>query len=254
LKRNPLALAALGALLAVFALAAGSRPAGAAAEVHRLNLVFSAIPTQIAGGDVNDVINFTNQTLESLGLIGLDEIKQGWMYEAQIRYMLNSRVALNAGVGQIKKSTEQEYLPAIQQDLNLRWEVFAVPVSVGGAYYMAPYNQGDFQARAYMGGGFLSVVQSRLKFQQASNNVPGVPSTTLAWKRDAPGYYVEVGVHMFFASRFSVLLGGIYRSAKIEALLDRETHEPAYTPPPDVQPLSMDLSGIGARMAFAFGF
>jgi hypothetical protein len=132
--------------------------------------------------------------------------------------------------------------------------VFAVPVSVGGAYYMAPYNQGDFQARAYMGGGFLSVVQSRLKFQQTSNNVPGVPSATIAWKRDSPGYYVEVGVHMFFASRFSVLLGGIYRSAKIEALLDRETHEPAYTPPPDVQPLSMDLSGIGARMAFAFGF
>ena len=254
MKRHPLALAASGALLAVFALAAGTRPAGAAAEVHRLNLVLSGIPTQITGGDVNDVINFTNQTLESLGLIGLDEIKNGWMYEAQLRYMLNNRFVLNAGVGQIKKSTQQEYLPAIQQDINLRWEVFAVPVSIGGAYYMAPYNQGDFQARAYMGGGFLSVVQSRLKFQQTANNVPGVQSATAAWKRDAPGYYLEAGVHMFFASRFSVMLGGIYRSAKVEALLDRQTHQPAYTPPPDVRPLSMDLSGVGMRMGVAFGF
>ena len=255
MNRNPITLAALGALLAVLALAAGSRPAGAAAEVHRLNLVLSAIPTQIAGGDVNDAISFTNDQLESLGLLGLEEIKQGWMWEAQLRYMLNNRIALSAGVGQIKKASEQEYLPAIQQDVNIRWEVFAVPVSVGGAYYMAPYNQGDFQARAYMGGGFLSIVQSRLKYQQTANNVPGIPTYTAAAKRDAPGYYVELGVHMFFASRFSVLLGGIYRSAKIEELLDSETHYPVYIgQPPDVQPLSMDLSGIGARMAVAFGF
>ena len=51
---------------------------------------------------------------------------------------------------------------------NVSW-----PVSVGAAYYLAPYNQGDFQARGYLGGGFLSVVQSRLKVQQTANNVPG---------------------------------------------------------------------------------
>lgn len=249
LTRNRLALAALAALLA---LASGTRPAGAAAEVHRLNLVFSAIPTQISGGDVNDVITSTNHFLETLGLKGLDEIKQGWMFEAQLRYMASSKISLNAGVGQIKKSTEQEYLPAIQQDIRLRYEVLTAPVTVGAAYYMQPYNQGDFQARAYLGGGFLSLVQSRLKFQQTANGVPGASSFTVAWKRDAPGFYVEGGVHMFFASRFSVLLGAIYRSAKIEALLDRATNEPAFAP--DGLPLSMDLSGIGGRMAVAFGF
>jgi len=248
LTRNRHALAFLAAL---FALAAGTRPAGAVAEVHRFNLVLSAIPTQITGGDVNDVIDFTSRYLESFGLKGLDRIKQGWMFEAQLRYMATSKISLNAGVGQIKQSTEQEYFPAIQQDIRLRYEVFSSPVTVGVAYYMQPYNQGDFQARAYFGGGFLSLVQSRLKYQQTATGVPGQSSYVLAWKRDAPGAYVEGGVHMYFASRFSVLLSAIYRSAKIEALLDRDTHEAAYAP--DGHPLSMDLSGVGARMAIAIG-
>jgi hypothetical protein len=58
-----------------------------------------------------------------------------------------------------------------------------------------------------------------------------------------------------------VLLGVLYRSAKIEALLDRSTHEAAYAPAHDILtgatypglPLSMDLSGVGGRMAIAFG-
>jgi hypothetical protein len=167
--------------------------------------------------------------------------------------MLNPRIAINAGVGQIKKSTEQEYLPAIQQDIKLRWEFFSVPVSVGAAYYMAPYNQGDFQARAYLGGGFLSLVQNRIKLQQTATGIPGVNSVTVAWKRDAPGYYLEGGVHMYFASRFSVLLGAMWRSAKVEDLLDRDTNEPLLNPD-DGQPTSLDMSGVGGRMAFAFGF
>lgn len=245
--------AALVLLSALVAFVGGPRTADAAAEVHRLNLVFSAIPTQITGGDANDLINYANLTLESLGLKGLDPIQQAWMYEGQLRYMLNQKIAISAGVGQIKRSTEQEYLPALQQDLKLRWEFFSVPVSVGAAYYLAPYNQGDFQARAYLGGGFLSLVQNRVKLQQTATGIPGVNSATVAWKRDAPGYYLEGGVHMYFASRFSVLLGAMWRSAKVEALLDRDTYEPALNPD-DGQPTSLDMSGIGGRMGVAFGF
>jgi hypothetical protein len=250
LIRYRLALASMAALLAF---AFGPRPAGAAAEVHRLNLVISGMPTQITGGDVNDVIDQTNRVqLEPRGLEGLDQIKNGWMFEGQLRYMATNKICINVGVGQIKKATEKEYLPAIQQDIRLRYEVFSVPVTVGGAYYMQPYNQGDFQARFYTGGGFLSLVQSRFKYQQTANGVPGVTSFVTAWKRDAPGFYVEGGVHMFFASRFSVMLGAIYRSAKVEALLDRSTNEPGFAP--DGYPLSMDLSGIAGRMGLAFGF
>ena len=58
---------------------------------------------------------------------------------------------------------------------------------------------------------------------------------------------------MFFASRFSVMLGLMYRSAKVEALLDRATHEPAINPD-DGQPTALDMSGVGGRMGFCFGF
>ena len=54
-------------------------------------------------------------------------------------------------------------------------------------------------------------------------------------------------------SRFSVLLGGVFRSAKIEGLVDRTTNEPRLGAS-DHKPLSMDLSGVGARMAVAYGF
>src|SRR5437879_11655362 len=68
---------ALALLVALFALAVGTRTAGAAAEVHRLNLVLSAIPTEITGGDVTEQIDATNRFLESFGLKGLERIKQG---------------------------------------------------------------------------------------------------------------------------------------------------------------------------------
>ena len=36
-----------------------------------------------------------------------------------------------------------------------------MPVHVGGAYYLQPYNQGDFQARAYVGGGLVQYTYTR---------------------------------------------------------------------------------------------
>ncbi len=251
LTGNRFALAA--AIAALLTAAAGTRPAQGAAEVHRFNLIVSAIPTQINGGDVNDEIDFTNHFLESQGLKGLDRIVYAWMFEAQLRYMIHSKLAISAGVGQVKKASQREYLPGLQQDVQLRWEVFSVPVSVGADYYLAPYNQGDFQARAYLGGGFLSLVQNRLLYQQTVIGIPGTTSFTTAAKRDAPGFYVEGGVHMFFATRFSVLLGAVFRSAKVAALVDRTTNDPRLSAT-DLKPLSMDLSGVGGRMAVAYGF
>ena len=227
----------------------------AAAEVHRFNVALSAAPTGVDAAAVNDVIDFYNRTVITPPPRGYDPVAQisfGWLFTGEVRYFLTRNLAMNAGVSQLRSKTAKEYLPALSQSIDVRAELITAPVHIGAAYYLQPYNQGDFQARAYLGGGFLSLVQSRLKYQQTANGVPGQTSYVTAWKRDAPGFYVEGGVHMFFASRFSVLLGAIYRSAKIEALLDRSTNEPGYAP--DGQPLSMDLSGVGGRMGLAIGF
>ena len=247
---------ALVAFVTTAACALRAGDALAAAEVRRLSLVFSANPTSIDAGGFNDVLDLYNErVIEPTGRQGLDRIGSGWWFDAELRYFVRQNVAVSVGVGQIKSQSKREYLPLIQQDILIRAEVLAVPVHIGGDYYLQPYNQGDFQARAYLGGGFLSLVKNKALLQQTEINTD--PTTTLggtftrAAVRDAPGYYVQGGVHMFFAARYSVMVGTFYRSAKIRNMLDRTTGQPALV---DGEPFDFDMGGIGARMSLAIGF
>ncbi len=245
------------ALLVAGLVAGTAGQAFGAADVHKFNLVISANPMQIEGGDFTKNLDWLNDNvLEPRGLKGFDRITYNWYFEAQMRYFVRQNVALNVGVGQMRNNTKREYLPALRQDIQLRFETFAVPVHAGAAYYFTPYNQGDFQARAYVGGGLLANVQSRILYQQFESNTDTTTSLggsrlTVA-RRNAPGFYGEMGVHMFFASRFSVILGAIYRSAKADDLRDRDTGEPVLNLF-DGKPASVDLSGIGARLGVAIG-
>lgn len=253
-------------LLALAAAAVGlmsrAPEALAAAEIHRLNLVLSAMPSQLDGGDFNSDLDFFNRSvLEVNGLESIDEIKMAWLFEGGFRYFVRPNVAMSVGVGQIKKQTRREYLPGLQQSIELTGEVLSVPVNAGVAYYLAPYNQGDFQARAFIGGGVTSLVYNKVRFQ----NVAAVTDTALyedfpelrtSFKdvrtRDAAGWFAEFGVHMFFAARYSVMLSGVYRSARIDAFLDRDTGRPVKNH--RGEPFALDMSGLGVRAAAAIGF
>src|SRR5262245_42622780 len=71
-----------GIIPAVLALALAGHvtDARAAAEVHRLNVVLSAVPTQVKATDFNNVIGDINSTLlEPIGLEPLTTIKLSWM-------------------------------------------------------------------------------------------------------------------------------------------------------------------------------
>ena len=83
--RNKLVLA--WALIAT----AWATQAMAAAEVHRFNIVFSAIPTQIKGGDYNDLVGLVNDQLEARGLEPLDPIKHTWMLAGEGRYFVRTK-------------------------------------------------------------------------------------------------------------------------------------------------------------------
>jgi hypothetical protein len=68
-----------------------------------------------------------------------------------------------------------------------------------------------------------------------------------------------MGVHMFFASRFSVMLGAMYRSQVVRELqVQREVTLPdgevVVTPEASNIVGSLDTSGIGGRFAVAIGF
>lgn len=248
-------LAALG-LVAVIGCLAHARNVDAAAEVHRFNVVIGANPTSVEGGGFNDQLdNFNDLLLTPRGLERIETLRFAWLFDAGFEYFVRPNVAVTLGVGQLRTQTDREFLPALDQTIQLRAEMLSVPVTVGGAYYLQPYNQGDFQARAFFGGGFQSLVYNRARFQSVEAGTE--PSTTLGGtyvvegRRDSPGFYVETGVHMFFAVRYSVILTGRYRSAMI-----REMDVTLHTVDGDripLPPFGLDTSGLGGRMALAIG-
>jgi hypothetical protein len=250
-------------------LVASAPAAWAAAEVHRLSLILSSNPTQLVGGDFNDLLDDYNQeVLNPRGLETLDKISNSWYQQAELRYFVRPNVSVSAGFGYIRSITRLEYLPRLSESIHHRVEVLSVPVHVGAAYYLAPYNQGDFQARAYLGGGFLSYTGTKVVFERLEFGTDDV--TTLAepdeprsfrvtGERDGPGYYLEAGAHMFFAVRYSVMLGVIYRRGAIRDLaLSADLYLPdgqvVTVPLSDEETFSIDLGGVGARMGVGIGF
>jgi hypothetical protein len=250
-------LAVLAALVLGLVLAPAT--VRAAVEVHRLNLALSAVPTQVKAGDFNDVVTFYNNTvLNPVGFEPLEKVSFSWLFDAELRYFVTRSLSVNAGVGHLRASTSREYLPALVTSINVRADLITVPVHIGAAYYLQPYNQGDFQARMFFGGGLVQYTHSRMIFEQA---LAGVDSTTnanlggsfkLQGTNDAPGYYVEGGVHMFFASRYSVLLSALYRSGEVQGLVDERTGQTVLNPKTG-KPAGLDVSGVGLRMAAVIG-
>ncbi len=229
-----------------------AREARAAAEVHRLNLVLSAIPSQVRAEDFNGMIDEQNSRLAGLGLEPLSKIKLSWLFDVELRYFVRQNLAASVGVSRLRSNTSQEYLPAIGQSNTLRSDVTSVPIHVGAAYYLSPYNKGDFQARAYLGAGFMNAVYNRASLEWSGVGLP-VGAQTFRWTgtNDGPGYYGEVGAHLFFASKLSIMLAGLHRSNQVRNLIDEQTGAPIVNA--QGRPISLDVGGSGFRMAVGIG-
>jgi hypothetical protein len=247
-------LAVFASILLVGPMGLGARtPAAfASAEVHRMNIVFSAVPTEVRAGDFNDLIGQINDTrLRPNSLEPLDKISLAWLLDGEIRYFPRPSLAVNLGVSRIRAGTEQEYLPTIGASNTVKADITSVPIHLGAAYYFTPYNQGDFQARAFLGGGFMSVVYNRAAQRWTGNGIPGGQGFAWTGTNDGPGFYGEAGVHMFFASKLSLLLSALLRSNEVRNLVDEQTGAPILGV--DGQQISLDVGGIGFRMAVGIG-
>ncbi len=250
--------AVLAALVAIVLLA--PTRVFAAAEVHRINFAISGVPTGVNAGDFNDLLEFYNGTvLTPHGFESMDKIKFSFLFDGEIRYFVTRNLSINAGVGHLKAKTSREFLPALSQSLNVRAEMLTVPIHVGASYYLQPYNQGDFQARMFAGGGIVQYSHSRITFLQELAGADSATTANLggsfkfAATNDAPGYYAEGGVHMFFAARYSVLLSALYRSGEIDGLVE-DTYGFPLANPMTGKPFKLDVSGVGFRMAAVIGF
>jgi hypothetical protein len=248
--------------ICVAAIAWGSS-AHAAAQVSKFNLVLSANPTTVDAKDFNERVidRFNRSVLDPKGLEGVKQIKFAWLFDAQMRYFVRPNFAVEAGVGQLKSVSKRSFLPAIGMAIDYRAELLSVPVHVGGAYYLPAYNQGDFQARWYMGGGITSLVYNRAKFAAVESNTDSARTLggdyKISARRDSPGFYLETGVHMFFGGRYSVLMGGMYRSSMVrqaDGTLEVATTNGNVIRTPLGKVFDIDTSGIGGKMALAIGF
>jgi hypothetical protein len=237
----------------------------AAPEVHRFNLVLSSNPTQLVASDLNNFIDdYNHRLLRPDGLESLGSISFAWYHQAELRYFVRPNWAMSAGIGQIKAQARREFLPRISQTITLRAEVISVPVHIGATYYLAPFTQGDFQARAYVGAGFMSLTNNKIIFEALEFETDS--ATTLGgshrakMRRDGPGYYFEVGGHMFFASRYSVIIGAIYRSAivrgmhEVDEIVERNGSKTVGAVAIAQPSLDLDTGGLGLRMGVAIGF
>src|SRR5690349_20665379 len=82
-------LAAVSAVVFLLAALMCAGQARAAAEVHKLSLVLTAMPTQVNGGDFNDAIDQYNKVaLRPFGLEELKKISFTWSYDAELRYFV----------------------------------------------------------------------------------------------------------------------------------------------------------------------
>lgn len=264
--------AALWALVFVSCAMVGRVPeARAAAEIHKLNLLLSGNPSALAANEYNDLIaQYNRNVLDPRGYEPLKSMHFGWLFQAQLRYFVRPNVTVDAGFGNVKATQEREYLPRISQSINLDTKIASDVWNVGASYYLQPYNQGDFQARMYFSGGLLSLANTEFKFGKVE---AGTDSTTtlgsatgsgdmynynVRGKSEGPGWYIETGAHMFFSSRFSVMLGVMYRDMKVRAvpvaLTEYDTDGNAYPNPTPIDPVEVDLGGVSARMGVCIGF
>jgi hypothetical protein len=261
---NRFRLGAALTLVALAATAAHAPRAWASADVHKLSLVISAIPGSVQGSGFNDLVaDYNSIHLAPKGLEGIDAIAFAWTFGADLHYFVRQNVAMDMGVGQMRSGQKREYLPALTEDIQIRTEVLSVPVHVGADYYFTPYNQGDFQARAYLGGGVMSSLLNKVLMEQVETNADTLTSLggSGRWeaKLNTPGYYMEAGVHMFFASKFSVMLGAIYRSVVVRDMTGVNTTVPGSKSSTPITllpetPFTLDLSGLGMKMAIGIGF
>lgn len=226
--------------------------AHASAEIHRLNVAVSAIPTQVRAESFNRFVDDYNRTqVIPRGLEPLGSIKLSWLLDGEVRYFARQNLAVTLGAGRLSTKKSQEYLPAIGQSVIFSASISSVPIHAGAAYYFRPYNQGDFQARAYAGGGFTSLVHTRGTRQVVESGIFTGVAGRVTGTNDGPGCYGEFGAHLFFASRYSILLSALYRSNVVRNLVNEDTG----TPLTDLhgQPVSLDVGGVGFRMALGIG-
>lgn len=235
-------------LLALVALSLLATPGRADEQrVQRLGLAIYAMPTSIAMGDVNDAIGDLNQATASFGIAPIDDITWGGLFGLEARYFATRSWVVNVGVGRIGKQSLLSLQPQATSFLDVKAKVRTVPINLGVDYYFAPRTSGDFTMRPFVGGGFMSLPETKVSLGATFTSPDTSFGNFTTGLGEGSGGYLEGGIHMMFPSRWSVILNGNFRYAKTTRLYDETTG--ALILKDDGTPLAADFTGFGLRLA-----
>lgn len=239
-----LVVAALGSLV----------PAARADEqrVSRLGLALSLMPTSLALGDINDEIDRLNSETGALGppfspQAPIGNLSWDGLWQAELKYFYNRKIAIVAGIGQIKRRSQLELQPVAEGSTIIRGYTRAVPIHLGADYYFEPRTSGDFTMRPFVGAGYMKIADTKTSFGYELLRPDSLLRNFTDSYGNGHGFYVEGGIHMMFPSRYSILVNANYRNAKVKQMQFFEDGTVVLTPGGDL--LETDLSGFGLRFA-----
>ncbi len=248
LRRPTLALAC--AALAVATLA----PAARADEqrVKRFGVALYAMPTSMSLGDFNNGIERVNTAIEGAGLAPIGKVHGSAQFGLEGRFMATKHWVVTAGFGRIRKVSQLDLLPQLGTHILVMGSVLTVPRNLGVDYYFAPKTSGNVTIRPFLGAGMLSMVETKGKLG-ASTTVGSVTLGNFARPTgEGGGFYAEGGMHVMLPSKYSLLLNGYYRHAKLKEVVEETTLQPLFNP--DGSRFTLDLSGFGIRFGTQINF
>jgi len=244
---------ALALLLGAVALAALA-PASRADEqrVKRFGVALYAMPTSMSLGNFNDGIDRVNTAISANGFAPISKVHWSSQFGLEGRFMATKRWVVVAGFGRIKKESKLDLIPQVNTHVLVEGRILTVPRNLGLDYYFPPKTSGNVTIRPFLGAGMLSLVETKGKLG-AATTVAGTTVGQFARPTgEGAGFYGEGGMHVMLPSKYSLLLNGYYRRAKVTQVIEETTRGRLFNP--DGSPFALDVSGFGIRFAAQIDF
>ncbi len=216
-------------------------------RVKRFGLALYAMPTNMKLDDLNDQIDGLNVFTAQQNLAPIEDIHWGAQFGLEGRYQLSHHWFAVGGFGRIRKASTLDLLPQVGQHILVQAKIKTVPVNVGAAYYFSPKTSGNVTLRPFVGAGLERLVETKVKIGGEAVLQDTSFTSFQRPQGEGMGWYGEAGMHFMFASRYSVILNGMYRHAKSQQVFEETTLTRVYNL--DGTPYEIDPSGFGIRLA-----
>ena len=225
-------------------------------RVRRLGLALFVMPSSLGLQDFNDEIGRLNAETNQFGQpfgsqAAIDEISWDGIFGAELKYFVKRKIAVVAGVSQVKRESKLDLLPVADGQTLIRGYVRSVPIHLGVDYYLEPKTSGDFTMRPFVGGGYVKVADTKTSVGYDLVRPDSTLTDFTTAYGNGHGFYAEAGVHMMFPSRYSLLVNANYRNASCKMMQDYDTGAVIVDEQGDN--VETDISGFGIRFAVQIG-